>query len=67
MAHSRAVSLRQSIDAVLQDISVMSAEELETLGIQLEILPPGPRPEQVISTHPLRLPNGMIAKAPHAE
>lgn len=70
MAHSntRAVSLRNAVDLVLQDISTMSAEELLTLGVSLEILEPGGKREpQVITPNPLRLPNGMIAKAPHAE
>ena len=64
----RAAALRTQIDMILQDISVMSAEELETLGLSLEIIPAvEPETTQVISTNPLRLRNGRIAKAPHAE
>ena len=69
MAHpNRAVALRQSVDLILADISNMSSEELLTLGIQLEILEPGDKPEpQVIRQHPLLMSNGQVAKAPHAE
>ena len=38
----RAAALRSQIDLVLQDVSMMSREELLTLGIELEVIPAAP-------------------------
>ncbi|NDC88631.1 MAG: hypothetical protein EB075_07480 [Bacteroidetes bacterium] len=64
------VALRNQIDAILTDISMMSADELLTLGILLEVLPEAPREEtaHVRQFHPLRdAASGRVLPAPLAE
>lgn len=65
----RAAALRNQVDLALQDVSAMSAEELMDLGVEVTLLPPGPRPEpqRVRSTHPLNDGSGRVLPARRAE
>ena len=64
----RAAALRNQIDLLLTDISQMSAEELVAMGVEVHLLPPGPRPpKQWVGMNPLLNARGRVRPAPSAE
>lgn len=67
---ARAADLRASVDNVLRDTTAFSVEELVALGVEVTLLPEGPREEvaHVRDFHPLRdSATGWVMPAPQAE
>lgn len=66
---ARAAALRQNVDLMLRQVNSLSVEELLALGVEVTLLPEGPReePRHVRGFHPLRDASGRVLPAPHAE